>query len=279
VPPSPLGGLGELLAALRARLRVAIATLALLFVAAFALAEPLAALLARPLLEAWGRRAASEGLGPASLHFRSLLEPLWTFMGLAFWTALVLGSPVLFYQLWRVVAPRLPPERRRLGVPFAACTGACFIGGALFGYVVVLPMAYDVLLSHAATNLASIHAATRVVGEVALKPALGIESYLQLTIRFLVAFGVVFELPVLIALLAWLGVVHPRGLWRFNRWAIVLAFIVAAVLTPGPDVVSQIAMALPLVLLYQLSIGIAWLIARRTAPVRTRSDHPPRASA
>jgi sec-independent protein translocase protein TatC len=265
VSTSPLAALGGFIVVARRKLRVAAATLALTFVVAFLLAEDIARWLSRPLLEAWGRRATHAGLGAPALHYGALLEPFWAYMSLAFSVALVVSSPILFFQLWRIVAPRIPVRYRRLGLPFAGMTGACFIGGVLFGYFLVLPMAYDFLLSYADENLSSMGSAVGDGLTIGLAPALFIEPYLSLTSRMLLAFGVIFELPVILTLLAWLGVVDYRGLWRFNRWAIIVAFVVAAVLTPGPDVVSQVLMALPLVALYNLSILIAFLIARRRA--------------
>jgi sec-independent protein translocase protein TatC len=263
---SPLaGGLGSLLAAVRGKLRVAIASVAVIWMAAFFFAERITVLLAQPLVDAWSRRAAEEGLGRVALHFGSLLEPFWTFMSLSFWVAIVVASPVLFFQLWKALAPRLAERHRRLGVPFAGLTGLFFIAGVVFGYLFVMPLAFDFLLSYSEQNLAAMHEAAGLSGPLALRPALFIEPYLRLTIRMLLAFGLAFELPVLLGLLSWLGLVSHRGLWRFNRWAVVVAFAIAALLTPGPDVVSQVLMALPLVALYNLSILVAWLIGRRRA--------------
>src|SRR5204862_7013712 len=103
---------------------------------------------------------------------------------------------------------------------------------------------------------------------LALRPALYLEPYLQLIVRMLVAFGLVFELPIAIFFLSSIGVVTHRMMWRFNRCAIVIAFVIAAVLPPGPDVVSQISMAIPLVVLYNLSIGIAFVMTRRRERAR-----------
>src|SRR4029079_18038693 len=100
---------------------------------------------------------------------------------------------------------------------------------------------------------------------IALQPLLGMDAYLSFVKKLLLAFGLVFELPLVLFFLSLAGVVTHRGLWRFNRWFTVIAFIVAAVLTPGPDVISQIFMALPMIVLYNLSIVLAYLVARRRA--------------
>lgn len=264
VPDSPRAGLLALIGAIRRKLRVAIATVALSWVAAYLAVDHIVALLARPLVEAWTRRSDAATLGAPALHFGALIEPFWTLLSTSFFVAVLVASPVLFFQLWRVLAPRLPADKRALGVPFATGCAVCFVGGVAFGYAFVLPAAFDFFLSYADKNLAAMHAAFGVdTASFAVRPALFLGDYLRLTIRMLLAFGVAFELPVLITLLAWLGVVGHRALWRFNRWAVVLAFLLAAFLTPGPDVLSQLMLALPLVALYNVSIALAWLIARR----------------
>jgi sec-independent protein translocase protein TatC len=250
------------LAVVRAKLRVAIATVIVAWLIAFGFAERIARVLAAPLLEAWSHGGHAD---KASLHYGALVEPFWAYLNLSFWVAIVLASPVLFFQIWRLIAPRLPARHRRLGVPFAAVCGVCFVGGVVFGYLFVLPLGYHYLLTYAGENLATMNAASDLGGAIALRPTLFVEPYLALTTRMLVAFGVVFEMPVFLVALAWLGLIDHRALWRFNRWAIVLAFVVGAVLTPGPDLVSQVLMALPLIALYNLSIVAVWLIVRRRA--------------
>jgi sec-independent protein translocase protein TatC len=259
---SPLFALFHLV---RRRLRAAILVLAATWIVAFLFAQELAVLMAGPLVEAWNRHRAQ--LGAPTLHFRSLAEPFWTYMSLAFWVGLIAAAPILFYQLWVAVTRSRAPTKARLALPFAAATAVCFLSGALFCYFVVLPVAFNFFLGYANQNLDSMTSAlglgAHAGAPMALKPALFIDPFLSLTTRLLLAFGLVFELPVAIFFLASIGVVTHRSLWRFNRWAIVLAFVVAAVLTPGPDVLSQILMALPLLVLYNLSIIIAWILTRR----------------
>jgi sec-independent protein translocase protein TatC len=216
-------------------------------------------------VSAWNERRGT--LGAPALHFRSLIEPFWTSMSLAFWSGLIISAPVIFYQVWRGVTRARAPGRQNMALPFAAATAACFAGGALFCYFVVLPVAFDFLLGFTDDNLASMSNALGVEYQIgnplALQPALLIDPYIALTIRLLLAFGLVFELPIAIFFLASIGVVTHRGLWRFNRWAVVLAFVIGAILTPSPDVLSQVLMAGPLLVLYNLSIVIAWLLTRR----------------
>jgi sec-independent protein translocase protein TatC len=133
-------------------------------------------------------------------------------------------------------------------VTFAGCSAVMFAGGALFCFYFVLPNLYDFLLGYASAEY---------------KPILMMQSYLDLTRDMMLAFGAVFELPLLIYFLAMVGLVTHRGLWKFNRWFVVIAFIVGAVLTPSPDVVSQIMMALPMIVLYNISILLAWSVTSK----------------
>ena len=270
---TPLQGALSLLHFARRKLRKTIAVLAACWIVAFFFAQEMTGLLSRPLVEAWDRHRDTLGDG-AALHFKGLIEPFWTYMSLAFWLGLILASPFLFYQLWGGVTRVRAPDARNRALPFALVSFACFAGGALFCYFVVLPLAFDFFLGYADRNLASMQSALGLHYELsqplALKPALFIEPYLKLTMRFLIAFGVMFELPILIYFLSSIGLVTHRTLWRFNRWAVVLAFVLAAVLTPGPDIISQVSMAVPLLVLYNLSIGIAYLVTRRRA--RTRAS-------
>lgn len=222
-------------------------------------------MLAEPLIGAWNQHRAQ--LGAPTLHFQSLTEPFWTYMSLAFWVGLIAAAPILIYQLWIALTRSRFPAQTRLALPFASASAVCFVGGALFCYLVVLPVAFDFFLGYSNANLVTMASSlgidAKAAHPMALKPALFIAPFLALTIRMLLAFGLVFELPIAIFFLASIGLVTHRQMWRFSRWAIVLAFVLAAVLTPGPDLLSQILMALPLLGLYYLSILIAWILTRR----------------
>ncbi|HEU5060694.1 MAG TPA: twin-arginine translocase subunit TatC [Kofleriaceae bacterium] len=272
--PTPLQSALSLLTVARRKLRRTVTVLAACWIVTFFFAQEVTGLLARPLVAAWARHREEIGDG-AALHFKGLVEPFWVYMSLAFWLGLILATPYLFYQLWRAVTRVRAPGGERYALPFSLISFGCFVGGALFCYFVVLPLAFDFFLGYADRNLASMQSALgghfELARPLALKPALFIDPYLKLTIRLLIAFGLVFELPIAIFFLSSVGLVTHRGLWRFNRWAVVLAFVVAAILTPGPDIVSQLAMAIPLIILYNLSIGIAYLVTRR----RARASAPP----
>src|SRR6185369_17647871 len=144
-----------------------------------------------------------------------------------------------FYQAWRFIAPGLYSNERRTAVPFVLAGTFFFITGAWFCYVVVFPVGYAFFLEEYRT--------------IGVAPQIRISEYLSFASRMLLAFGVTFELPVVTFFLARCGVVTHRTLLGMGRYAIVVIFIVAAVLTPGPDVASQLLMAAPLLVLYALS--------------------------
>jgi sec-independent protein translocase protein TatC len=162
-------------------------------------------------------------------------------MQIALLGGLVLALPVVFYQFWRFVAPGLLPRERRLVVPIVALSVACFLVGALFAYAVVLPTGLLFFLSMEPRGMTSQWA---------------VEEYISFVLWMLLGFGVVFELPVLALFLSRLGLINADLLRRMRRYAVVLIFIVSAILTPSPDPFSQALMALPLMGLYEISILI-----------------------
>ncbi|MEE2755865.1 MAG: twin-arginine translocase subunit TatC [Myxococcota bacterium] len=159
--------------------------------------------------------------------------------------------PVVLYQLWQFIAPGLYKHERRFALPFVVLSTLCFAGGGFFAYYFVLPAVFDFLIGYSVD-----------MGQSNLKLDITIEDSLGFTTKLLLAFGIVFELPVAVAFLSWIGMVTHVGLMVFWRWAVVIAFILGAALTP-PDLVSQLFLAVPLVTLYGISIGIAYVITKR----------------
>jgi sec-independent protein translocase protein TatC len=226
--------------------------------------RPLFALLVRPLVASM--QAAKL---PVKLIAISPTEPLWVPLKLSMLAAVFVASPVIFWELWKFVAPGLYSREKRYALPFVLSSVVMFVGGAAFSYFVLLPIAYPVLLGMAQGNLSQINDIFGIKVNMSLGPAVTIEPTLTVnevfgfSIKLLLGCGLIFELPLLITFLAGVGIVTHRSLWRFNRYAIILSFVVGAVITPGPDVMSQILVSVPLVALYNISILIAWIITRR----------------
>jgi sec-independent protein translocase protein TatC len=230
---------------LRDRVRGASIYFGLAFLGCFYFSKDIYRWLQQPLFIVWAQNETK--LGPPQMVFSSVTEPFWVYMSVSLWGGIFVASPFIFFQLWRFVAPGLYKRERRVGVVFAIFSAVFFISGALFCYEYVLQNLYRFLLSYATKDL---------------HPMLVMKDYLDLTRNMMLAFGAVFELPLLIYFLALAGLVTPRGLWKFNRWFVVIAFIVGAILTPSPDVVSQIMMAGPMILLYNVSIVAAYFVYR-----------------
>jgi sec-independent protein translocase protein TatC len=231
---------------LRDRVRTAAIFFAIAFVGAFFISKEIFHWLQQPLFNVW-KTYYEATLGPPKMVFSAVTEPFWVYLSVALWAGIFIASPFIFFQLWRFVAPGLYKRERRVGVVFAVFSGIFFVSGALFCYRFVLENLYKFLLEYATADL---------------QPMLVMRDYLDLTRNMMLAFGAVFELPLLIYFLALAGLVTPRGLWRFNRWFVVIAFIIGAILTPSPDVVSQIMMAAPMIVLYNLSIVAAYFVYR-----------------
>lgn len=214
------------------------------FIVCFIFNEDIFKWLEQPMKDSWD----VSKMGEFKVVYTTLTEPFWVGMSIALWAGIFVASPFIFYQLWKFIAPGLYKKERRITIAFAAFSGIFFIGGAVFCYYFVLPNLYDFLLSYSDNEQ---------------KAMIAMQGYLDLTRDMMLAFGAVFELPLLITFLAMVGMVTHRGLWKFNRWFVVIAFVVGAILTPSPDVVSQIMMAMPMILLYNMSILMAWRVTLR----------------
>jgi len=161
------------------------------------------------------------------------------------------ASPVIFLQIWRFVAPGLYRHEQKVLLPFTLLSSLCFLGGATFGYLVVFPPAFRFLISYTSQHLTAMPS---------------VNEYFSLALRLLIAFGVIFELPVFMVLLAKVGLVNTAFLNKNRKYAFLLSFVIAAILTPTPDVINQLMMAIPLVVLYEISIVAVWLFGRAVLP-------------
>lgn len=218
--------------------------------------KELFAILVRPLIQAW----TEAGLGSPKLHFQNPIEPFFTYLKIAFIGGAFLASPVIFYQIWKFVAPGLYSKEKRYVIPFTVASALFFIGGACFGYFLVFPYAFQFFLGFANQNAGAMQ---QVPGfSFNLEATLMMGEVLGLIWRLLLAFGVIFELPLVVFFLSLVGIVDYRQLWRFNRYFIILSFVIGAALTP-PDVITQLFMAAPLLVLYNLSILVSYFFTRK----------------
>jgi sec-independent protein translocase protein TatC len=176
-----------------------------------------------------------------TLAFTSLTEPFMMYIKLSFISGLFISSPFIFHQMWLFISPALYKKEKRMVFPFVFFTTVFFLLGGAFGRYYVFPLACRFFLE---------------VGED-FKAIITISQYFSLAFRVLVGIAIVFELPVLVFLLSKLGVLSARFLIKYFKYAIVIIFIIAAIITPTPDIVTQSMFAVPMILLYLLSIGIA----------------------
>ncbi len=187
-------------------------------------------------------------LPSGKLVFTNPTEPLMIVFKLGFVVGLLLASPVIIYQAWAFLAPALYDRERKVLVPALVVGLGLFLIGAALGYVFIVPQAVRVFLSFQSD---------------ALQAMITYDAWFGFVMQIVLAMGISFELPLIIVILAALGVVTPAGLHRFRRFAVVGCFIAGAVLSPGTDVVSMLMMTAPLLLLYEIGVAGAVIIARR----------------
>jgi sec-independent protein translocase protein TatC len=200
------------------------------FVISFAFKEKLFVILVNPLL-----KVMKEG---DTLIFTALPEAFFTYLKVSLLSGIMVGSPILFYQFWMFVAPGLYRKERQAMIPIVILSTFFFVGGSLFGYFVVFPYGFKFFLGFATEYI---------------KPLPSMKEYLSFSAKLLLAFGFVFELPLVITFLARFGLVTVPFLKKNRKYALLLFFVGAAILTP-PDVITQVMMALPLIVLYEISI-------------------------
>ncbi|MEO6953724.1 MAG: twin-arginine translocase subunit TatC [Polyangia bacterium] len=229
------------------------------------------AMLARPLIEAWLVAEKDSGIGKPEMVFTSPLEAFMVLFKLAMLAGVFLASPFVFRELWRFISPGLYERERRWGLGFIIASVLLFFGGAMFAYMYVLPASYKYFLGYAGESMSMIkgvlgqHVDIKLSEAFTIRPMITMDEYFGLTSMLLLVFGLVFELPLLLSILAVLGIVSAGTLWRFNRYAILLFAIAGAVLTPGDLVVGQLAMTVSLTVLYNISILIALFVGKRRA--------------
>ncbi len=175
----------------------------------------------------------------------TVTEAFFTEIKVALSAGVLFSSPVVFFEIWRFVRPGLVGHEKNLVVPFVLCATSFFVGGAYFCYRVVLPVAFLYFIEQ--------------YGTIGVTPAIRLGEYFTFFFRMVLAFGITFELPIFTFVLVRLGVWDYRFMRRSFRYAIIVIFILAAVLTPTPDIINQLLLALPMLVLYVLSIGVAYI--------------------
>ncbi len=228
----------------------------------------LLALFAQPLISAWVVASQETGLGKPEMVFTSPTEAFMVELKLALLAGVFLASPVIFRELWRFISPGLYERERRWGLGFIISSVILFAGGAYFAYRFVLPASFKYFLGYAGESMHRIneifgkHVDIKLSEQFSIRPMISLDEYFGLTSMLLLVFGVVFELPLVLAVLAVLGIVSAGALWRFNRFAILIFAIAGAVLTPGDLVVGQLAMTVSLTVLYNISILLALIVGK-----------------
>ncbi|MFI5181208.1 MAG: twin-arginine translocase subunit TatC [Thermoanaerobaculia bacterium] len=226
---------------LRRRLIWSVAAVAVGFLLCWWRSKEIFQILSAPVL-----KALPQG---TKLAYTQLTEPFMLYINVALIAGIFVASPVILWQLWLFVAPGLYKHEKKWVLPFVGSSVFFFVGGGIFGYTVAFPMVANFLVS---------------TGED-FTPVLKIEDYLDIVSKTLLGMGLVFETPLLIFFLARIGVVDEKWLLAKFRYAVLIIFIIAAVITPTPDIPTQTAFALPMCALYLLGVGLAWAFKKRDA--------------
>ena len=221
------------IADLRKRLTISTITVVVMFFACFSFYEPILEWMMAPV-----KHALPAGTSMIAVEIQ---ETFFTAMKVAFFAGFIISLPVIFWQLWLFLAPGLYDHEKKLVVPFVFFATLMFLLGASFAYYIVVPIGFDFLIAFGNSV-------------VSVLPSIG--KYVGFFTKLLIGFGIAFELPVITFFLAKIGIVNDQMLKDFFRYAVVLIFIISAILTP-PDVISQVLMAAPLLILYGVSIYIA----------------------
>jgi sec-independent protein translocase protein TatC len=242
---------------LRKRIFISLGAVVVVFIATFTYSEEIFGVLMFPLRYSLDFSVTdlriefvpTDKLQSTKLVFLAPTEAFWINMKVAFVAALVFSLPIIFHQFWKFIAPGLNEKEKRYVVPFIMAATGLFLIGASFCFLIILPFALSFLLSYK-------------IGDF-LMPMISVGQYTDFCLKFLLAFGAIFELPIVIIFLAKMGIVTTEMLKRRRRLAIVLAFVAGAILTPTPDAFNQTLMAIPIILLYELGIILSVFVTRK----------------
>ena len=223
---------------LRRRIIVAIAAVGISFVACWIFHEKIFEFLSIPI---------TQHLGDRKLTYLSPTEPFMIYMKVSFYAGIFVASPVVLWQVWLFIAPGLYAREKRYAVPFLLSSSVLFTLGGVFAYAIGLPMALN-FLTNFGRNFQEIVTAT---------------YYFDFALLVILGCAIIFEIPIIIFVLSVMGITNARFLWRNLRYAVLIIFIVAAILTPTPDIVNLLVFATPMLLLYLLGILVAWIFGRK----------------
>jgi sec-independent protein translocase protein TatC len=235
---------------LRNRLMWSVGALAIAFVVCYIFAEEIYTFLMQPLMQAMGENSVHRRMIFTALH-----EAFFTYIKVAFFAGMMLAFPVIASQVWMFIAPGLYKNEKRAFLPFLAATPVLFLCGAALVYYLIMPLAWNFFLSFETPGSQ---------GALPIELESKVSEYLSLTMTLIFAFGLCFELPVLLTLMGRVGLTSSEGLKSKRKFAIVGVFIAAALLTP-PDPISQISLALPILLLYEISIIAVRMVEKKRA--------------
>lgn len=235
----PTMGFLDHLEELRRRLVYSIAAVVVGFFACWGYREKIYAVMQKPIMDALKAHGMTE-----KLVYLNPTEPFNLYLKIAALAGLFLTSPFILYQVWMFISPGLYRNEKRYVVPFMVSTIALFTTGGYFGYRIAYPRALDFLIGFGQQ----------------FQPMITIGEYTSLFLSIILGMGLIFEMPILIFFLSLMGIVSAGFMWRNFRYAILIIFIIAAIVTPTPDVTNMCIFAAPMIALYGLSISIAWLV-------------------
>jgi sec-independent protein translocase protein TatC len=234
---------------LRKRLIICCVAVGIAFFAAFGFKEDLFRILMRPLISA---------LPPGQkMIFTGLPEAFFVYIEVSIIAGIMVAMPVILYQMWLFVAPGLYTHEKRFLMPLVILSTFFFLGGLLFAYLVVFPFAFKYLVSFETDFV---------------RPLPAMREYLNLVSALMLAFGLIFELPLVLTMLARFGMITDRFLSKNRKYAVLLAFVAAAIFTPTPDIFNQVLMAGPIIILYEVSIWGAKLFGKKPASDETGDE-------
>jgi sec-independent protein translocase protein TatC len=237
--PMPTMGFLDHLEELRKRIIHSIVAVAVGCAACWGYRESIYGYMQRPIMEALKKNGLSE-----KLVYLNPTDPFNLYLKVALLAGLFLTSPYVLYQVWMFISPGLYRKEKRYVVPFMVSTIALFSAGGYFGYRIVYPRALDFLIAFGKQ----------------FQPMITIGEYTQLFMSIVLGMGLIFEMPILVFFLAFFGILSPQFMLKQYRYAILIIFVIAGIVTPTPDIVNMCIFAAPMLALYAVSVGVAWLV-------------------